>query len=379
MNFDQLIENIELTHDFFQARASKQVDENFTLRNWLIGYYIIEFELNGQDRAEYGAKVLLSISKRVKHIKGLSNSNLYLFKSFYQIYPQISQTLTAKLKDSDLRLIPSIVQTLSAQLKNTNLSQPSSIFQTLSGKLETIESYPPEILLSQLSFSHFVELIQLDSEIKRRFYEVQVIQSSWSVRALERAINTLLFERTGLSTDKRGVIKSHKDKTPETAKDLLRSPVLLEFLGLQERKKVSENQLETAIIDHLQDFLIEMGRGFCFEARQRRITFDNEHYYIDLVFYHRILKCNILIDLKVGKFSHADAGQMNFYLNYYKDNEMTEHDNPPIGLILCANKNDTFVEYTLGGMDNDIFVSKYLIELPKIEDLKRLIEGDMKG
>ena len=379
MNFEQLIENIELTHDFFRARASKQIDENFTLRNWLIGFYIIEFELNGQDRAEYGAKVLLSIAKRVKHIKGLSNSNLYLFKSFYQIYPQISQTLTAKFKDSDLRLVPSIVQTVSAQLKNANLQLPSSIFQTLSGKLKTIESYPPEILLSQLSFSHFVELIQLDSEIKRRFYEVQVIQSSWSVRALERAINTLLFERTGLSTDKRGVIKSHKDKTPETAKDLLRSPVLLEFLGLQERKKISENQLETAIIDHLQDFLIEMGRGFCFEARQRRITFDNEHYYIDLVFYHRILRCNILIDLKVGKFSHADAGQMNFYLNYYKDNEMTEHDNPPIGLILCANKNDTFVEYTLGGMDNDIFVSKYLIELPKIEDLKRLIERDMKG
>jgi predicted nuclease of restriction endonuclease-like (RecB) superfamily len=270
------------------------------------------------------------------------------------------------------------VQTLSAQLKGSDLQLSPSIFQTLSGKLETIESYPPEILLSQLSFSHFVELIQLDSDMKRRFYEVQVIQSSWSVRALERAINTLLFERTGLSTDKRGVIKSHKDKTPETAKDLLRSPILLEFLGLQERKKISENQLETAIIDHLQDFLIEMGRGFCFEARQRRITFDNEHYYIDLVFYHRILRCNILIDLKVGKFSHADAGQMNFYLNYYKDNEMTEHDNPPIGLILCANKNDTFVEYTLGGMDNDIFVSKYLIELPKIEDLKRLVESDMK-
>lgn len=359
MNFNQLIENIELTHNFFQARASKQVDENFTLRNWLIGHYIIEFELNGQDRAVYGAKVIMSIAKRVKHIKGLSNSNLYMFKAFYQVYPQISQIVSAKLKDHDLQI-------------------PPSIFQTLSGKLETIDTYPSETLLSRLSFSHFVELIQLDSEIKRRFYEVQIIQNSWSVRALERAINTLLFERTGLSNDKRGVIKSHKDKTPETAKDLLRSPVLLEFLGLQETKKISENQLETAIIDHLQDFLIEMGRGFCFEARQRRITFDNEHYYIDLVFYHRILRCNILIDLKVGKFSHADAGQMNFYLNYYKNNEMTEHDNPPIGLILCANKNDTFVEYTLGGMDNDIFVSKYLIELPKIEELKQLIESDMK-
>ena len=360
MNFDQLIENIELTHDFFQARASKQIDENLTFRNWLIGFYLVEYEQNGQVRAIYGNKTIPTLVKKTAHIKGFSRSNFLMFKKFYQTYPQIMQTVSAQFKGVDFLLIPSIVQ-------------------TVSGQLETIESYPPEILLSQLSFSHFVELIQLDSEIKRRFYEVQVIQSSWSVRALERAINTLLFERTGLSTDKRGVIKSHKDKTPETAKDLLRSPVLLEFLGLQERKKISENQLETAIIDHLQDFLIEMGRGFCFEARQRRITFDNEHYYIDLVFYHRILKCNILIDLKVGKFSHADAGQMNFYLNYYKDNEMTEHDNPPIGLILCANKNDTFVEYTLGGMDNDIFVSKYLIELPKIEDLKRLIEGDMKG
>jgi predicted nuclease of restriction endonuclease-like (RecB) superfamily len=359
MNFDQLIENIELTHDFFQARASKQVDENFTFRNWFIGFYLVEFEQNGQDRAIYGNKTIPTLVKKMAHIKGFSRSNFLMFKKFYQTYPQIMQTVSAQFTGIDFLLIPPIVQ-------------------TPSGQLETIESYPPEILLSQLSFSHFVELIQLDSEIKRRFYEVQVIQSSWSVRALERAINTLLFERTGLSTDKKGVIKSHKDKTPETAKDLLRSPVLLEFLGLQERKKISENQLETAIIDHLQDFLIEMGRGFCFEARQRRITFDNEHYYIDLVFYHRILKCNILIDLKVGKFSHADAGQMNFYLNYYKDNEMTEHDNPPIGLILCANKNDTFVEYTLGGMDNDIFVSKYLIELPKIEDLKRLIESDMR-
>ena len=166
MNFDQLIENIEITHDFFQARASKQVDENFTLRNWLIGYYLVEFEQNGQDRAIYGNKTIPTLVKKVSHIKGLSKRNFFLFKQFYQTYP-------------------SIVQTLSAQLKNANLNLPSPIIQTVPGQLETIESYPPEILLSQLSFSHFVELIQLDSEIKRRFYEVQVIQSSWSVRGLE--------------------------------------------------------------------------------------------------------------------------------------------------------------------------------------------------
>ncbi|MDI9868585.1 MULTISPECIES: YhcG family protein [Flectobacillus] len=359
IDFEQLVLNIENTHNYFQLRASKQIDLNLSLRNWLIGYYLVEFEQRGQDRAIYGNKTVPTLVKKMKHIKGFSRSNLLMFKSFYQTYPQIVQILSAQLENSPIQFTPPIVQ-------------------TLSGQLESIESYPPETLLSHLSFSHFVALIQLDSDIKRRFYEVQVIQNSWSVRTLERAINTLLFERTGLSSDKRGMIESHKNPKTETAGDLIRSPFILEFMGLNQSKKISENQLETAIINHLQDFLIEMGRGFCFEARQKRITFDNEHYYIDLVFYHRILRCHILVDLKVGKFSHADGGQMNFYLNYYKNNEMGEYDNPPIGIILCANKNDTFVEYTIGGLDNEIFVSKYLIELPKVDELKRLIEEDMK-
>ena len=292
MNFDVLITSIEQTHTFFQTRASKQIDQNLTLRNWLIGFYLVEFEQKGQDRAEYGNKVLLSVAHKLKHLKGFSDRSLYSFKHFYQVYPQI-------------------VQTVSAQFADTEISKRLPIWQTPSAKSDEIESYSPDVLLSHLTFSHFVELIQLDSELKRRFYEVMTIKNSWSVRALERGINTLLFERTGLSTDKKGVIKSHKDNTTDTSKDLLRNPYLLEFLGLNEQKRFSEKQLETAIIDNLQDFLIEMGRGFCFEARQKRITFDNEHYYIDLVFYHRILRCHVLIDLKVGKFSHADAGQMN--------------------------------------------------------------------
>jgi predicted nuclease of restriction endonuclease-like (RecB) superfamily len=378
MNFDQLIQSIDQTHTFFQNRASKQVDQNFTLRNWLIGFYIVEFEQNGLDRAEYGAKVIINIAKRLKHLKGFSDRSLYSFKLFYQTYPQISQTASAIFDKILIDKNLLISQTLSTKLKGSDLQIIHPIFQMPSGKLNEIESYPPEILLSSLTFSHFVELLQLDSDLKRRFYEIQVIQGSWSVRALERAINTLLFERTGFSTDKEAILKSHKDNTPQKAKDILKSPLVLEFLGLKEQAKFSENDLETAIIDHIQDFLMELGHGFCFEARQKRITFDNEHYHIDLVFYHRILHCHVLIDLKIGKFSHADGGQMNFYLNYYKDNEMSPADNPPIGLILCANKNDTFVEYTLGGLDNDIFVSKYLIELPKIEELKALIQKDIE-
>lgn len=375
MNFDQLIQSIDQTHEFFQNRASKQVDQNFTLRNWLIGFYIVEFEQNGLDRAEYGAKVVLNIAKRSKHIKGFSQRNLYSFKLFYKLYPQILQSASAIFDKLLLESKLPILQTTSAKLKN----RENEILQTLSAEFDKFAVYDGATLLSNITFSHFVELIQLDSELKRRFYELHTIQNSWSVKALERAINTLLFERTGLSTDKEAVLKSHKDKAPPKAQDILKSPLILEFLGLKEQTKFSESDLETAIIDHIQDFLMELGHGFCFEARQKRITFDNEHYHIDLVFYHRILHCHVLIDLKIGKFSHADGGQMNFYLNYYKDNEMTPADNPPIGLILCANKNDTFVEYTLGGLDNDIFVSKYLIELPKIEELKALIEKDLNN
>lgn len=362
MTFDLLINNIQQTHEFFQARASKQIDQNLTLRNWLIGFYLVEFEQKGQDRAEYGSKLLKKTSQKLssKGIQGVSDRSLRIYRQFFLTYPQIWQTVSAKFN-------------------NTAISGLLPMMQIPPAQTNEVTAYSPEKLLSNLTFSHFVELIQVDSELKRRFYEVQVVKNSWSVRVLERAINSLLFERTGLSTDKKAVIKSHASDNPETAQDLFRNPYLLEFLGLHEQKYFTENQLETAIINHLQDFLIEMGRGFCFEARQKRITFDNEHYHIDLVFYHRILRCHILIDLKVGKFSHADAGQMNFYLNYYKDNEQTEYDNPPIGLILCASKNDTFVEYTLGGLDNEIWVSKYLVALPSIDELKRLVEAEMRS
>jgi predicted nuclease of restriction endonuclease-like (RecB) superfamily len=189
-------------------------------------------------------------------------------------------------------------------------------------------------------------------------------------------METLLFERTGLSSDKEAVIAKAKDVLPPAPGDLIRNPYVLKFLGLEEKPAFSESDLEQAIIEHLQKFLVEMGRGFCFEARQKRITFDNDHYFIDLVFYHRILKCHVLVDLKVGAFSHADAGQMNVYLNYFKDQEMTPGDNPPIGIILCAHKNDTLVKYATGGLSQEMFVGKYLVQLPSEDELKQLIHAD---
>lgn len=243
----------------------------------------------------------------------------------------------------------------------------------MSGECPTLQSLPISTLLNRLSFSHFIELIKADQPLKRIFYETETMQNNWSVRELQRAMNSMLFERTGLSSDKEAVLEKHRKGTSLAPEDVFRSPYLLDFLGLKEKAEFVEMDLEQAIINHLQTFLLEMGRGFCFEARQKRITFDNTHYRIDLVFYHRILRCHILIDLKMAPFSPADAGQMTVYLNYYKENEMYEGDNLPVGIILCANKNETLVKYATSGLAHHVFVSKYMTSLPSEQELKKII------
>ncbi len=294
--------------------------------------------------------------------------------SYINYYPQIWGSLTPKLhflQDDQHR---EIWNSLNSKLDK---GRSAVLPPTQKSTDDTANlSFPAEVLLSRLSFTHFLELIQAESPLKRAFYEVQAIKNNWSVRELKRAMNTLLFERTGLSTDKEAVIAKAKDMLVVAPKDIVKNPYVLEFLELVEKPEYSENDLEQAIITHLQKFLVELGRGFCFESRQIRITFDTTHYFIDLVFYHRILKCHVLVDLKIGAFDHADAGQMNLYLNYYKKNEMTEGDNPPVGIILCANKNDSLVEYATAGLPMEVFVSKYLVQLPSVEELKQLIEKD---
>lgn len=375
MQLTELISAIQTTHEYTQRFAVQQTNVALTIRNWVIGFYIVEYEQQGEDRAEYGTGLLTKIAKALSStgIKGLDERSLRDCRAFYQIYPQIWGTVSPKLQE------------IENQYFKKQESRPH-VFSRLLDKLEIApnipldpnQSSPPELLLSRLSFSHFIELIRADDPLKRAFYEVQAIKNNWSVRELGRAMSTLLFERTGLSRDKEAVIAKAKDKIPVTPTDVIKNPYLLEFLGLEEKSAYSETELEQAIITHLQHFLIELGRGFCFEARQKRITFDNKHYHIDLVFYHRIIKCHVLVDLKIGAFDHADAGQMNMYLNYFRKNEMTEKDNPPIGIVLCADKNDSLVEYATAGLAQDIFVSKYLIQLPSVETLKQLIEKERK-
>lgn len=237
---------------------------------------------------------------------------------------------------------------------------------------------PVELILSKLTYTHFIELFKIEDPLERLFYEVETIKNNWSVRELKRATNTSLAFRTSISTNKEALIAKIKSLKPTTNSEILRDPYILEFLGLENNSANSELDLEQAILTHLQKFLVELGTGFCFEARQKRITFDNTHYWIDLVFYHRILKSHVLVDLKIGEFTHADAGQMTLYLNYFKAEEMTEGDNPPIGIILCADKNDTLVKYTTANIEDQLFVSKYLLKLPDKKVLENIVKEELK-
>lgn len=372
MKFKQLIDIIRKTHFSLQQRAVSAVDRNLTVRNWLIGFYIVEFEQNGEDRAVYGDKLIDKIAESVKHIKGLSARNLNLFRQFYFTYPQIMQTVSAELRSSDLGKFE-------VNFKKSTLR----IMQTVSAQLQQAENkesigVPPNGLINNLSFSQFSELIRLDGHLKRAFYEIECIKGNWSVRELKRQITSLYFERSGLSKDKTKLSEYTQNRAfTLSPKDVIQDPFFFEFLGLKDKDIIKESDLEKALLDNLQDFILELGRGFCFEARQKRITIGGEYFFIDLVFYHRILKCHVLIELKVKEFNHINISQLNTYLNYYKKNEMQTDDNPPVGILLCTDKNQSLVEYATAGIDNNLFISKYQVALPAKEELQKFIEDEI--
>ena len=366
-DFDKLVETVYQTHCLLQQTAQKTVDHLLVIKNWMTGFYIVEYEQKGADRAQYGERLIEEISRKLKNkgLKGYSPMSLRNSRAFYRAYPQIQQSVSVELQRVELK------EDILLSIDETQIRQSPTV--------ELKEEYPisNDLLLSRLSYTHFVELLRAKDPLERLFYEVETIKNNWSVRELQRAFDGGLYVRTGLSKDKDAIISKFKNQKPIHNSEIIREPYFLEFLGLEERSEYSELDLEQAILNHLQKFLTELGTGFCFEARQKRITFDNTHYRIDLVFYHRILKCHVLIDLKIGKFDHSDAGQMNVYLNYYKENEMAEGDNPPIGLVLCGDKNETLARYATTGMDNQLFVSKFLIKLPEQKLLEDFIRREL--
>jgi predicted nuclease of restriction endonuclease-like (RecB) superfamily len=382
MNFNHLVFTIQDTHSSLQAVAAKAVNIPMTIRNWLIGFYIIEYEQHGEDRANYGDKLIKNLEQQLfkNGLNGLSFTNLNLYRQFYLRYPEMVQTVSEFFKSNQ------IIQTLSEQfeirqtLSDESITSVDEVVRKLTSEDPVSRRYglPPEKLLKSLSFSHFVELVKIEDDLKRAFYEIECAKGVWSVRELKRQVESLYFERSGISKDKAKLSALVQQQAVKlTPADIINTPFAVEFLGLNSMNMVTETNLEQALIDHLIHFLRELGQGFCFEDRQKRILIDDEYYFIDLVFYHRVLKCHVLIDLKTEKFKHSHAGQINAYLNYYRNEVMREDDNPPVGILLCTDKGNTMVKYATAGLDKNIFVQKYMLELPGEKELEEYLRTEM--
>lgn len=384
MNYEKLISAISQINNTAYTKVVKAVNQIQTIRNWFIGAYIIEYEQNGVDRAAYGTQLLKKLADDIKtrYPEGLSDRNLKNFRQFALIYPGLAkhnnlsvflQLLSLSVNNIEIR------QTLSAELATS----PQNLFPTLLDREKEQPIFPwqdtkyYQHLFSTLSWSHIVELIRIHDPTKRAFYEIESIKGNWSTRELKRQIDNMLYERVGLSKDKEAMLAlANQGQIVDSPKSILRDPYILEFLGLEEKVTYSESDLEQALIEHLQDFMHELGRDFCFVDRQHRITVGSEHYFVDLLFYHRGLQCLIAIELKLGKFRYEYAGQMNFYLNYLKENATYSYENPPVGIILCAEKDAETVHYATAGLDNQLFVSRYSVALPSEENLKNWLKEE---
>ena len=361
LDLPSLVRWIADIHYHLVERATKAVNVSLTLRNWLIGRSIQNYELEGKDRATYGDRLFSALANDLTS-RGVSNCSprqLYRYRDFYLAYPHIVGTLSPQLLD----LLPE---------KGDN--------REIVGTLYPQSGNGSQDLLQCLSYSHFQELVAIEDPLKRSFYEGECTRGNWSVRELQRQISSLFYERTAMSKDKKRLVGTVRGKAESmSAAQIIRDPYIFEFLGLHPHEALTEQNLERLLINRLQEFLLELGRGFCFEARQKRILIGGEHFFVDLVFYHRILKCHVLIELKVDTFSHEYLGQLNTYVNWFRLNEMTGDDNPPIGILLCTRKNEALVEYALAGMDNQLFVSKYQVELPQKEEIRQFIEEQIRN
>jgi predicted nuclease of restriction endonuclease-like (RecB) superfamily len=341
LDFASLVDAIREVHQRSAAAASRAVNVALTLRNWVIGWYIREYEQHGADRATYGDALLDKLSNRLSAAgyKELTARYLRLCRQFAAIYPEIWRSLTAKSRPTDFSI--SIWRSLTA---GSPLNARKEIVATASPQY----GIPAHELIRALSFTHLAELLSIDDPLKRAFYEIECGRGNWSVRELRRQISTLYFERSGLSEDKKKLAELVKTRV-ETAEPKLaiRDPYIFEFLGLKAKDAVEESDLESALVANLRDFLLELGNGFCLEAQQKSIVIGNTRGFVDLVFYHRILKCHVLVELKVDEFRHEHIGQLNTYVTWYRKHMMAPGDNPPVGLLLCTRKDHALVEYAL--------------------------------
>lgn len=380
VNFDNLVQQIEYTDHALQNNARLVINRHVTAKAWLTGYYIVEYEQHGSDRARYGERLLQNLSEKLKNKKTFSYRSLKLYKQFYLAYRplvdqieifahsllQNRQTMSAQLLPADIDNI-TIRQTMSAQLIKHQNSENNI-------------STNPELLFNKLSFSHLSLLLPIKDPLKRAFYETMAIKGTWSVRELQRQIDTNYYERSGWSKRPEELARMVQNNAEMATLAMdIKSPFVFEFLGLRAKDVVEESDLESALIDNLQEFILELGMGFCFEERQKKLLIDDRYYKADLVFYHRILKRHVIIELKAHRLDYADVAQLNMYLAYYRKNIMLVDDNEPIGILLCSEVGQEMAEYTMMGTDANMFLSKYQLELPSTERITEFLRKENEG
>lgn len=376
-NFDSLVGRIQSTNDILQDNARLVINRHVTAKAWLTGYYIVEYEQNGEDRAKYGERLLQNLADRLQDKRTFTYRSLKLYRQFYIAYSKLNAQVSGFIMSTS-----PIGQTVSAKLLPVD-NEVVEIRQTLSAQLTVIQNSDitvqtaPELLFNRLSFSHLSLMLPIKDPLERAFYETMAIRGTWSVRELQRQIDSNYYVRSGWSgrPDALAKLVDGKAETETLSMDV-KSPFVFEFLGLPAKDVIEESDLEQALMDNLQQFIQELGMGFCFEERQKKMLIDNRYYFADLVFYHRILKRHVIIELKAHRLDYTDSAQLKMYLNYYRKNIMRPDDNPPVGILMCSEVGQEMAEYTLLDQDEDVFVSKYELNIPSKERMTEFLRKE---
>ena len=377
-DFDGLVAHIQQTQDVLQNNARLVINRHVTAKAWLTGYYIVEYEQKGADRAKYGEQLLKKLAEKLKDKKTFSYRTLRLYRQFYLVYNRLGLPIKKYLCGN-----LSIGQSVIAKLKSSQ-NEGLIIWQSVIAKSSDVVGnevwVDPQELFDKLSFTHLAAILPISDPLERAFYETMAIRGTWSVRELQRQIDSNYYFRSGWSQKPEALAKlvDGKAETDTLALDI-KSPFTFEFLGLQAKDVVEKSDLETALITHLQDFILELGMGFCFEERQKKMLIDDRYFKADLVFYHRILKRHVIIELKANRLNYADAAQLHMYLAYYRKNIMQPDDNPPIGILLCSEVGQEMAEYSLLDLDESVFISKYQLNVPSKERMTEFLRKENEG
>lgn len=366
-DFEGLVGRIRATSDALQQDALVIINRSVTARAWLTGYYIVEYEQKGDDRAKYGEGLLKNLARRLSG-PAFALASLKNYRKFYLLYPElctpVAEYLLSRFGKSQSPIGQLAIDVSEAASRSQSLISFSDNGSLLAQTADALKIVP-KVLFGRLSFTHILQLLPLEDDLQRTFYAFEAIRGCWSVRELRRQIESLYYARSGWSKNPHRLSQlTHIKAEKLDVADFVKTDTVLEFLNLQAKDVWEEKDLENGILGHLKEFILEMGNGMCFEARQRKILIDDVYERVDLVFYHRILKCHVLIELKAKKFRYADAAQLGMYLGYYRKHVMQADDNPPVGILLCTEAGQETMEYVNAFIDPKLFVSKYELQLP---------------